>query len=80
MKIIHFLLVGRVLHYINPCRLFNARSCLYIYVKYEDINDLLTISLYVTVLKWTNLICLQTVKRFQVLLSNINYSIQHWFV
>ena len=62
---------GWVLWHINHCRLFNAKSC-FIYIL--NTYDLLTHFVDIFLNK-TELIFLNTVKWFQVFLSNINISI-----
>ena len=66
--IMYLLLVGKVLSYINSCRLFNAKSCLYIYIKY--------IWFVKNILNKPELIFLHTVAWLQVFHSNTNNSIQ----
>ena len=59
----------RVLQHINHCRLFNAKSSLYVHIKYMICKDILPI----TFLNEPELLFfLQTVKWLQVLLCNSN--------
>ena len=60
--------LGWVLRHINHCRLFNAKSYSYIYIKYMVCKHILLI----TFLNKPQLTCLPTVKWFQVLLCNSN--------
>ena len=67
---------GFVLLHINPCRLFNAKSCIHI----DEIYDLLMSSLSVTFLNKPELIYLLRVKWFQVLLFYTNlFNLIHLF-
>ena len=87
--------LGWVLWYINHCRLFNAKSFSYIYIKYRNSKHILSIKLLNvlsplflalsnmlslisinTNILFTLIICLHTVKCFQVLLFNSNNSIK----
>ena len=67
---------GLVLWYVNPCRLFNAKSSLYMYIEYMICKHILLI----TFLKEPKFIIFLTMKWFQVLLYIINYSIKQPFV
>ena len=59
---------GLVFWHINACSLFNAKSSLYIYIKYMICKHILSIMF----LNKPELICLHTVKWFKVLLKITN--------
>ena len=59
---------GWVLWHINHCRLFNAKSSLYIYIEYMICKHVLLIAF----LNEPGLIFFDAIKWFQVFLSNTN--------
>ena len=76
----YYWLVGWFLWHINPCRLFNAKSCLYIYIKYIWFGN----SLYRYIFKqaWAYFFCTQLndIKYFYLIwifLFTINHLFAH---
>ena len=66
-------LVWLVSWHINHCRLFNAKSCLYIYIKYMISKRIL----YITFLNQPEFFFLHTVKWFHLFISDMNNSIDY---
>ena len=80
-----YTLVGCVLCHINPCQLFNDKSCLNSHTHthihthtHTYIYDLFTNSLSVAFLNELELICLHILKWFQVFLQNTINSSQYY--
>ena len=74
LKPFNWVLVGWVLCLMNTCVLFNDKSCLS-----TNIKPICFVNIYFVgnILNKPELICLYTVKWFQVLLCNTNNSIQY---
>ena len=70
--------VGLVLWHTNHCRLFNAKSSLYISIKYIGFVNILTLLNKPALFFFFFFFFLHTVKLFQVALFNANHSVEHY--